>query len=259
MKSRETVRKVLTVILALVALACAGYLVWYYVVSEQTNASYDEARQIAGGSAESVDRERLNVLPEAENPIDFEALQEVNPDVYAWITIEGTNVDYPIVQRTDDDNYYLDHTWEGVSASQGAIFTQAFNQKNFMDFNTVIYGHQMGAGNDSMFHTLDRYLEEGFMEEHPVVMIYTPDHVYTYEVFAAVVYDDRHLMQYYNYVMDSERQKFLDSLYNSRDMRNQYRDGAEVTVDDRIISLSTCIPSEEEHRLLVEAVLVNES
>lgn len=258
MKGSGKVRKVLTVVLILIAVCCGAYLIWYYAVSDRINDSYDKARDTARGSVENTDAGSLDTEP-VENPIDFASLQAINPDVYAWITIEGTNVDYPVVQRTDDDSYYLDHTWEGVSASQGAIFTQAFNQKNFSDFNTVIYGHQMGEGNDSMFHTLDRYLEEGFMEEHPTVMICTPDHVYTYEVFAAVVYDDRHLMQYYNYVLDSERQAFLDSLYNSRDMRNQYRDDVEVTVDDRVLSLSTCIAAEPESRLLVEAVLVNET
>ena len=118
-----------------------------------------------------------------EIPVDFTALQEKNPDIYAWIKIDGTTVDYPVCQNNEDDNYYLSHTWERVEAADGAIFTQACNSKNFTDFNTVIYGHQMGEGVDTMFHTLDRYLEEGYIEKYPNVIIYTPDHVLTYRIF----------------------------------------------------------------------------
>src|SRR5699024_8930833 len=62
-----------------------------------------------------------------EIPIDFASLQQTNPDVYAWIRIEGTNIDYPVVQSGQDNTFYLDHTWEGAEAAQGAIFTQTYN------------------------------------------------------------------------------------------------------------------------------------
>ena len=132
------------------------------------------------------------------------------------------------------------------------------NSKKFTDFNTVIYGHQMGEGVDTMFHTLDRYLEEGYIEKYPNVIIYTPDHVLTYRIFAAVIYDDRHLINSFNYVMDDQRQAFLDSLQDSRDLRSRYSDIESVGTEDRILSLSTCVTGESNHRLLVEAVLTNE-
>lgn len=254
---KEKMRKILIIIFCLIALGCAGYLIWYYVMADKVNDSYDKARE------EAVKQEK----PEAETPeesevvdipIDFTALQATNPDVYAWIKIEGTNIDYPVLQSMEHDNYYLDHTWEGVSASQGAIFSQAFNSKDFTDFNTVIYGHQMGDGNDTMFHNLGNYLDKDFMNEHQDITIYTPENIRTYRVFAAVIYDDRHLLQHYNFLLDKDRQDFLDSLYNARDLRNQYQDDVEVGITDRIISLSTCVSAEPEHRLLVEAVLVDE-
>lgn len=254
---QDRVRKILMAVLIVIALCAAGYLIWYYMIADQTEDSYDKARD----EAEKVwETEKPDETQEKapEIPIDFAALQAVNPDVYAWIRIDGTTVDYPIVQRRDDENYYLDHTWEGKTSPEGAIFTQACNAIDFTDFNTAIYGHQMGEGVDTMFHTLNRYLEEGFMEQYPEVVIYTPDHILTYRVFAAVVYDDRHLIQYFNYVMNSQRQAFLDSILNSRDMRNKYSDAESVGITDRIVSLSTCISGEPGHRLLIEAVLVNE-
>ena len=116
----------------------------------------------------------------------------------------------------------------------------------------------MGEGVETMFHQLGNYLDDEYMKDHSEIVIYTPEHILTYKVFAAVVYDDRHLMKYYDYDKAEDRQAFLDSLKNSRDMRNKYNDQLEVTTNDRIISLSTCIAAEPDHRLLVEAVLTDE-
>ena len=252
---KEKGRKILILVLSMIALVCAGYLFWYYLSADKAEESNDKAKEVAVKEEKPIEEETEEPV---EIPIDFEALQAINPDVYAWIKIDGTVIDYPVVQHSDEDNYYLNHTWEGKSAAEGAIFTQACNAKDFTDFNTVIYGHQMGSGVETMFHQLGNYMDADFMQEHREIVIYTPDHIRTYRVFAAVVYDDRHIVQYYNFVMNSDKQAFLDSIYNSRDMRNQFCDDEDVTIDDQILSLSTCISGEPQHRLLVEAVLVDE-
>lgn len=256
---KDRIRKIIVAVLLVIAVCCAGYLIWYYATAAKTKQSYDDAKKLVTenvkpSKTDSDDGEQTK----PEIPVDFTALQEKNPDIYAWIKIDGTTVDYPVCQNNEDDNYYLSHTWERVEAADGAIFTQACNSKNFTDFNTVIYGHQMGEGVDTMFHTLDRYLEEGYIEKYPNVIIYTPDHVLTYRIFAAVIYDDRHLINSFNYVMDDQRQAFLDSLQDSRDLRSRYSDIESVGTEDRILSLSTCVTGESNHRLLVEAVLTNE-
>ena len=236
---KDRTRKIIVAVLLVIAVCCAGYLIWYYATAAKTKQSYDDAKKLATenvkpSKTDSDDGEQTK----PEIPVDFTALQEKNPDIYAWIKIDGTTVDYPVCQNNEDDNYYLSHTWERVEAADGAIFTQACNSKNFTDFNTVIYGHQMGEGVDTMF--------------------YTPDHVLTYRIFAAVIYDDRHLINSFNYVMDDQRQAFLDSLQDSRDLRSRYSDIESVGTEDRILSLSTCVTGESNHRLLVEAVLTNE-
>ena len=242
---KDRTRKIIVAVLLVIAVCCAGYLIWYYATAAKTKQSYDDAKKL---STENVKPSKTNSddgeQTKPEIPVDFTALQEKNPDIYAWIKIDGTTVDYPVCQNNEDDNYYLSHTWERVEAADGAIFTQACNSKNFTDFNTVIYGHQMGEGVDTMFHTLDRYLEEGYIEKYPNVIIYTPDHVLTYRIFAAVIYDDRHLINSFNYVMDDQRQAFLDSLQDSRDLRSRYSDIESVGTEDRILSLSTCVTGE---------------
>ena len=78
-----------------------------------------------------------------ENPIDFDSLTAQYPDIYAWIRIPGTKVDYPIVQREGDNGYYLNHTIDGKKKTEGSIYTEDYNSKDFGDANTVIYGHNM--------------------------------------------------------------------------------------------------------------------
>lgn len=154
---KERTRKIIVAGLLLVAVCCAGYLIWYYSMAAKTKQSYDDAKKLAKEKVTPSKEEKKEEPKQAkpEIPIDFSALQEKNPDIYAWIKIDGTTVDYPICQNFEDDNYYLTHTWERAEAADGAIFTQACNSKNFTDFNTVVYGHQMGEGVDTMFHTLD--------------------------------------------------------------------------------------------------------
>ena len=111
---------------------------------------------------------------------------------------------------------------------------------------------------DTILHTLYRYLDEGYIEKYPTVEIYTPEHILTYRIFAAVIYDDRHLVNSFNYTVDSQKQEFLNSLSDAKDMRNRYNNIENVGITDRILSLSTCVTGESNHRLLVEAVLTNE-
>ena len=115
-------------------------------MAAKTKKSYDDAKKLAKEKVTPSKEEKKEEPKQAkpEIPIDFSALQEKNPDIYAWVKIDGTTVDYPICQNFEDDNYYLTHTWERAEAADGAIFTQACNSKNFTDFNTVVYGHQMG-------------------------------------------------------------------------------------------------------------------
>ena len=121
-------------------------------------------------------------LEKIENPIDFASLTAQYPDVYAWITIPGTRIDYPIVQHPSDNGYYLNHTVDGRKRIEGAIYTENYNSKDFSDPNTLIYGHNMKNG--SMFKGLHKYKDRKFMEEHDEVLIYQDGRVLKYKIFA---------------------------------------------------------------------------
>lgn len=124
-----------------------------------------------------------------ENPIDFAALQQENPDIYAWIYLPNTNVNLPVAQRAGDDFFYLDHDRSGEVAVEGTVFSQTANARDFSDPVTVLYGHNIV--NDGMFATLHNYEDQAFFNENEEFYVYTLGHVLTYQVVAAYEYDDR--------------------------------------------------------------------
>ena len=94
-------------------------------------------------------------IPDLE--VDIQKLQETeNPDIYAWIYIPGTKVNYPVLQHPTDDTYYLNYNIDGSKGLPGCIFSEkAYNGKDFSDHNTVLYGHNMKNG--TMFGCLHKY------------------------------------------------------------------------------------------------------
>ena len=248
---KKNPRRILGVILLVLAVACLGGLIYYKVSQSSKEDVYQKVQKTA------VDEEKKQEEgPEYVSPIDFEELQKLNADIYAWIEIPGTAINYPVVQSPDDDGYYLNHTIEGQEGYPGAIYTERQNAKDFSDYNTVIYGHNMKDG--SMFMGLHAYEDPQYLKEYNEVIIYTPNHQYTYRIFAAVIYNNRHILNSYDFGNEEQRQLYLNSIYASRTMQSSIDDSVEVDTQSKLLTLSTCIGGQPNQRFLVEAVLTNE-
>lgn len=191
---------------------------------------------------------------EIENPIDFASLTAQYPDIYAWIQIPGTKVNYPIVQHPNDNSYYLNHTVEGRKKVEGAIFTENYNSKDFEDPNTVIYGHNMKNG--SMFKGLHKYKDKEFFSNHSEIFIYQDGKVLRYKIFAAYVYDSRHLMLSFDFDDINIYRTYLNFVLTKKDMSSNIDTTVGVTPEDKIITLSTC-NNNDSQRYLVQAVLLS--
>lgn len=192
-----------------------------------------------------------------ENPVDFDALKKMNEDIYAYIKIEDTNVDYPIVQSPADDSFYLKHKAEDKSwSASGAIYTELVNNKNFNDRVTVIYGHN-GYG-DNYFTPLHKFSNKDFFNSHPYFYIYTPERKLTYQVISAFKYDDRHIMNSFNFADDDELGDFQQFLLNPSSASKNVRAQLDAQLDEnsKIVVLSTCITNQKSSRYLVCGVLV---
>lgn len=185
------------------------------------------------------------------NPIDFKALQEENSDVCAWIKVDGTVVDYPILQSAidADDNFYLDHDIAGEKKRAGSIYIQKLNDKEFDDPNTLIYGHNMLNG--TMFGQLKKFRNKNFFNENRNIYIYTPNHILKYEIISAFIYDDRHILNSFNFDIENECKEFFDECINPKSVTKQVLEGATLDTDDKIITLSTCTSNDSERYLVV--------
>lgn len=207
-------------------------------------------------------RSMRNVMEEPtsdkENTIDFEYLWTINEDIYAWITVWGTDIDYPVLQHPTNDSFYLNHNADGSYGYPACIYTEKINAKDFSDPNTLIYGHNMR--NMTMFAQLHNFESKDFFDKYGEVSIYLPDRTLHYQIFAAYVYDDRHLMHSFDFWNEDVFANYLESIYDIRDMSANIDRDITVTAEDRIITMATCMTdkSDADKRMLVQAVLIEE-
>ena len=183
-------------------------------------------------------------------PVDLRYLQSLNSDVDGWILVSGTDIDYPVLYDSSDNMYYLNHTRTGAYSSSGSIFVQDCNSRDFVDFNTVIYGHNMANG--SMFRHLHWFEAESFFDDGHTVTIYTESRRLTYRIFAAYTRNNAHLIYNYSYETEEDRQAYIDDIYTHN---GHFDTSITVTPDDRIITLSTCT-GYTQTRYIVQAVLI---
>lgn len=250
------------IVLLLAGVICGGIGIYSWQQEKQAGKEYEKLKEEVVEESEPIIQATPTEAPVVEEetkepiqiPIDFQTLKEKNPDVYAWIRIPGTDIDYPILQRVGDNSYYLDHTLEGKEKPEGAIFTEDYNSQDFSDANTVIYGHNMKNG--SMFRQLHEYQDRKFMKEHPEVVIYQPEKILHYQIFAAYVYDNRHLLQSFDFEDREVYKNYLQSIQEKKDMGSSIDSSIELTGEDPIITLSTCNGNDEQ-RYLVQAVLLS--
>ncbi len=186
--------------------------------------------------------------------LDFTALQEINPDIYAWIYIPGTTIDAPIVQHPEDNSYYLNHNAKGEENFYDAIFTENYNDKAFDDYITGVYGNS--AEKDAGFYDLYQYKNMEFMEDHPYLYIYLPDRVLQYRIFAAYVGDNSHVVLNYEKGVDEmAREVYIDSIMEQRSMDAIIDRNTSVDYNSKVITLTTNHKLGNNFRFLVQAYL----
>ena len=192
------------------------------------------------------------------NPIDFAALNDQNSDMYAWIYIPGTNVNYPVCQSSADDSYYLEHNAVNKQTDLGAIFSEhRFNNLDMQDKVTVLYGHN-GFG-DTMFTQLHNFEHSDFFAQHDKMYVYVPGHVYTYQIASAYMSGDEHLMGKYNFQTEDGFGNFLSDIQNPSALGANARQ-VSTSSDSKVIVLSTCNTGalESTGRYLVTGVMVDD-
>ena len=238
-----------------------GLRLWDY---QYTELARQQARAQADGSAQTPPR--TDQLP-AEGPdvpdetflppdehmvrlldMDLSQLHRTNPDVLGWITIPGTQLDYPFLQG-EDNQYYLQHTWQGKPSAAGSVFLECKVSPDFSHFNTIIYGHNMKNG--SMFGSLQQYRTQSHYQDYPSIYVADDAGVRRYDIFAA--FEAEVIGHTYRLDLDTpeKKQVFLD--YSAA--RSVIQTGIKPTAEDSVITLSTCTGIGYDCRWVVQAVL----
>lgn len=250
-KSNSRSRKVFIILAVILIIAGVGITV-FQLISTQNAKNKDE--NLTSTTAQSTE---VSSTAAAKNPIDFEALKKKNSDIYAWLKVSGTKVDYPVVQSKTDDDFYLKHSAADKSySSSGAVYTQSINKKDFTDRVTLIYGHN-GYG-DTYFTTLHRFEKQDFFEKHSKFVIYTPTQKLTYRIVSAFKYDDRHIMNSFDFHNDDIFKQFINMIQNPTSANKNVRNSLdkEITINDNIVVLSTCFTGQKSNRYLICGVLI---
>ncbi len=191
------------------------------------------------------------------NPIDFKTLRKTNPEAVAWIYVPDTKIDYPIMQSLKSDDYYLHRDINGNYKYAGSIFMEYCNRDDFTDRVTVLYGHNMANG--TMFAHLHKFSDADFFKKHKKFYIYTDSRKLTYEIVSSYVYDNRHIMNSFNFSENKVFKEYLKFIQNPRSITRNTRGKLDhkLTTDDRIVTLSTCLNSGD-GRYLLQGVLIKD-
>ena len=177
-----------------------------------------------------------------------------NPDEYAWISIQGTRIDGPVLQNAEDSTFYASHNEQGEEDSKGTFYTDSYNSRTFDDPITVVYGNNNADG--SMFGELYKYADSQYMTEHSEIQIIMDDMIYTYRIFAAYKTDNKHIMERFGSGKTEENRKaYLDSILKNRSMGVQIDQSVEVDSNSKILTLSTHVEGDDQSRFLVQACL----
>ena len=168
-------------------------------------------------------------------------------------------MNYPIVQITVDDEFYLTHSaYDKSWLASGAVFTQSQNTTTFNDSVTLVYGHN--GFSESMFTSLHKFEDKSFFDSHPYFYIYMPGHKLTYQIISAFKYDDRHIMNSFSFQDVTVRSDFFAMLQNPDSALKNVRTDLKTTVDkdSHVVILSTCFTgtSQRSSRYLVSGVLL---
>ena len=179
----------------------------------------------------------------------YGALYEQNNDFVGWIQIDGTNINYPVMQTPDNPDYYLKHSFEKTWSDYGVPYLDeacVIGQSN----NLVIYGHHMSNG--SMFCDLELYSDQAFCMDHPVIRFDTLTSFGEYEVIAVFRYNtNQETFRYDREVnMDEGRFSWFIEQVHAREL---FSTGKDASFGDQLLTLSTCEYTYKNGRLVVVA------
>ena len=195
-----------------------------------------------GENAEASAPESPVENPDAEEDISgrYDALYAENSDLFGWVTVDGTKIDYPVMYTPDDPEYYLHRSFEKKYSSSGVPFMDGDCYEGCLNY--IIFGHHMRNG--TMFAALIDYRNEDFWKEHKTVKFDTLKVHGEYEIISAFysqVYhvDETGVFRWYNYTDLTDEAVYNEYIENVK-KASRYDTGVTAEYGDELLTLSTC-------------------
>lgn len=242
MKKKRILNIAIYLILFLI-LICSGFKLYFWYKDKKNN---DETTEQLKNNVklEKIKKDNSN---NEKYIVDFKKLKSENSDVVAYIKVNNTNIEYPIV-KTSNNNFYLNHSFDKSKNSRGWIFADYKNKFDNTDKNIVIYGHNMR--DESMFGSLKNILNEEWYNnaENNNITFLTEKGNYIYKVFSIykIESEDYYIKTYFK--NDEDYEKFLNTIKN-RSIKNF---DINLNINDKIITLSTCA-NNNKYRIVLHA------
>lgn len=250
--------------LALVGLCIVAWLIVDFYWSERESEAKmeglrqqmaDLAEPVAEPSTENVGETGEEDLKEEWVPNPYGALFAQNDDMAAWLVVDGTVINYPVMQTMEDENYYLERDFEGNTDKSGCLILDTDSSLYEPETtNLIIHGHNMKAG--TMFGGLSSYESEDYCQDHKQITLYTKGEERQYEVIAAfysqVYYVTDQVFKYYNFFQADTEEEFHYFYDNIKEL-SLYDTGVTAELGDKFLTLSTCAYHVEDGRFVVVA------
>ncbi len=206
-------------------------------LQEQKNAAYNDT-----------DIPLSDILPE------YRKMYKTNSDLAGWIVINGTDINYPVVQSKVYQEFYLDHNFDGEEDNAGSVFADARNDLMLPDDNIIIYGHNMKDG--SMFGTLQYYLDKDYYNKHNMLSFDTLRKHGTYKIavvgLSKISEESDGTFKYYDFINADSKKAFKKYVENIKKLE-AYDTGISLEYGDKLVTLSTCNSVEKDGRLFIVA------
>ncbi len=253
MKLKKGIRNFLIIFLSIIIIGGISYIIKELFNFHMDKKQYEEIKEVFHS------RKEVNKPEEKVDKVaNLKEIHNEYPNVYAWLEIPDTNINYPVMQYSDND-FYLTHNYKNEKSSAGAIYFDKDVSLTKPSDNYQIYGHRNKYG--LMFESLLKYAKKDFYDEHHYIYLTTLEEESTYEIVAVfysrVYYSDEvNVFRYYNFVNANNVEEFNSYIQNAKSA-SIYDTGVEVSYHEQIITLSTCEYSKENGRFVVVAKKVN--
>ena len=239
-KYKEVIFNLIVYMILLFILIYSGIKIYKWYKDKTSNKEIvEQIKEIVAVEDENEDKE--------EYTIDFNKLKEQNKETVAWIKVNNTNIEYPIV-KADNNNFYLNHSFDKSQNSAGWIFADYRNKFDNTDKNIIIYGHNMRDG--SMFGSLKNILNSNWYEneENTNITLYTENEKCIYKVFSIYKIESEDYYIKTEFSNDNEFEQFVNTIKN----RSIKKFDIDVSKEDNILTLSTCA-NNNRYRIVLHA------